>query len=661
MNWILAALTLWLTGGATALLSGSSSRWATRIGMTSAVSGAAAALVPALSVLLGGSSLDLYRPWSVPFGSFALGLDGLSAFFLVPALVLTSLGAIYGGEYLLSYRHARNLGVPWFLYNWMTAGIVMVFLSRNAILFLIGWEVMTLSAAFLVSFDDEKASVRAAGWIYLVATHIATAFLLVFFVVLGRESSSLDFAAFMNHPRTSFLSGLLFLLAVVSFGTKAGIMPFHVWLPEAHPAAPSHVSALMSGMIIKTGIYGLMRGLTFLGGFQEWWGWALIGAGLASALMGILFAMAQHDLKRLLAYSSVENIGIIFIGLGIGVLGSSRGSPVLATLGFCGALLHVLNHSMAKGMLFLNAGAVYHATGTRRLDHLGGLLKKMPWEGSLFLLGSVTLCALPPMNGFLSEFLIYLGVFRIQGVLGPEAMLPSLVLLAGLALVGGLAAVAFSKAFGATYLGQEKRALPENFHPPGWAMRVPMLILGAICLALMVGLPWIAGWTAPVVQLVSSLDSQAIHDQISMVQSYLRPLAVFSAFFSGLAGCLVFVRLGILKGRTSGVAGTWDCGYAQPSRKMQYTGSSYSQPLTGFFSILLQGRKSEERPGGFFPRSASQSTYFPDLSLEKIYRPFFAWIEGRLSRWRWIQHGRIQAYVLYISLTLLLLLTWKLG
>ena len=255
---------------------------------------------------------------------------------------------------------------------------------------------------------------------------------------------------------TQGLAGVLFLLAVIGFGTKAGFMPLHVWLPEAHPAAPSHVSAVMSGVMIKTGIYGLMRAFTFLGTPPLWWGWVLVAIGLTSGVLGVLFALAQHDLKRLLAYHSVENIGIIALGLGVGLLGMSTGSPVLIVLGFGGALLHVLNHALFKGLLFLGAGAVVHGTGTREIDQLGGLLKRMPWTAATFLVGAVAISGLPPLNGFVSEFLIYLGAFKGGISTGGPVAVPLLALIAGLALIGGLAVACFTKAFGIVFLGEPR-------------------------------------------------------------------------------------------------------------------------------------------------------------------------------------------------------------
>jgi len=289
---------------------------------------------------------------------------------------------------------------------------LLVVVARNGVLFLMSWELMSLASFFLVTLEDEKESVRRAGWIYLIAMHLGTAFLLAMFLLLGQNAASLDFERLSTAAAPS---GVFFLLAVIGFGTKAGFIPMHVWLPEAHPAAPSHVSAVMSGVMIKTGIYGLLRILTLLGPPAAWWGWTLVAIGIVSGILGVLYALAQHDLKRLLAYHSVENIGIIALGLGIGVLGISYSNPMMAALGFTGGLLHVVNHALFKSLLFLGAGSVLHATGTGELDRLGGLLKRMPVTGTTFLIGAVAISGLPPLNGFVSEFLIYLGVIAGLG------------------------------------------------------------------------------------------------------------------------------------------------------------------------------------------------------------------------------------------------------
>ncbi len=289
-------------------------------------------------------------------------------------------------------------------------------------------------------------------------------------------------------------------------------MPLHVWLPEAHPAAPSHVSALMSGVMIKTGIYGLMRAFTFLGTPPLWWGWGLVAIGLSSGVLGVLFALAQHDLKRLLAYHSVENIGIIALGLGVGLLGMSTGSAVLMVLGFGGALLHVLNHALFKGLLFLGAGAVVHGTGTREIDHLGGLLKRMPWTAAAFLIGAVAISGLPPLNGFLSEFLIFFGAFK-GGIStsGPVAV-PLLAVIAGLALIGGLAVACFTKAFGIVFLGEPRSEHVSRAHEVDWTMRLPMLMLAAACVGIGLFAPVMVGSLQTVLENVTAQRPEVVSD-----------------------------------------------------------------------------------------------------------------------------------------------------
>ena len=334
---------------------------------------------------------------------------------------------------------------------------------------------MSLASFFLVTFEYEKPMVRQAGWIYLIATHIGTAFLIVFFILLGRQAGSLDFDKVSAIP--SSLANIMFLLAVVGFGTKAGFMPFHVWLPYAHPAAPSHVSAVMSGVMIKTGIYGLVRALTLLGMPPAWWCWVLIGIGAVSGVLGVLFALAQHDLKRLLAYHSVENIGIITIGLGVGLLGINTNSPTLAILGFGGGLLHVINHAVFKGLLFLGAGSVLHSSETGHIDLLGGLIKRMPVTAFTFLIGSIAISGLPPLNGFISEFLIYLGIFK-NGISARFAsIIPALVVIGSLALIGGLALACFTKAFGVIFLGEPRSNHAKEAHEVGFCMKFSMVIL----------------------------------------------------------------------------------------------------------------------------------------------------------------------------------------
>ncbi|MBI1816648.1 MAG: hypothetical protein HYR72_16850 [Deltaproteobacteria bacterium] len=658
MLLLLGATVVLVASGAVALLTQRSPWRCNVIGASGAVAGCLLGLLPASRVLLGASSSSLRLSWEVPGGAFFVQLDALSAFFLIPILGLSALAAVYGSEYLWAYQQKKWLGPPWFFFNLLVASMVLVVIAHNGVLFLVAWEVMALASFFLVTFDDEAEEVRAAGWTYLVATHQGTAFLLAFFVLAGRASGSLDFDRLSATPAEA---SILFLLAVVGFGTKAGFVPFHVWLPEAHPAAPSHVSAVMSGVMIKTGIYGLMRMLTILGPPPVWWGWVLCGIGLSSGIFGVLFALAQNDLKRLLAYSSVENVGVIALGLGVGVLGLSSGDPTLTVLGFAGALLHVANHAAFKGLLFLGAGAVAHATGTREINRLGGLLKRMPWSGAAFLTGAVAICGLPPLNGFVSEWLIYLGAFHGAISPGRTPALPVLAVIGGLALIGGLAAACFTKAFGIVFLGTARTDLPARAHEPGLAMRVPMMTLAAGCALGGCLAPWVVGALAPVIQSATGLSAASVRGPLVAATTPLQSVVVVSLGLVALVALLTGVRRWLLSDRRVDEGPTWDCGYAQPSARMQYTASSFAQPLTDLFDLLLQTQRRVETPAGLFPRDASLITETPDVCTERLYQPVFAGIGRGLSSLRWLQHGRVHLYVLYIALTLLVLLIWKLG
>jgi formate hydrogenlyase subunit 3/multisubunit Na+/H+ antiporter MnhD subunit len=645
MATFLAAIIVLVASGMAALFAWQSERAATLLGAGGALLGCLTGLAAAIqSLVRGGESFRV--AWEVPYGSFYLTLDPLSGFFLLPLFGLSALGAMYGAEYLQRYQGKKRLGPPWFFYNLLVVGMAIVLTARNAVLFLVAWEVMTLASFFLVTLDNEREEVREAGWTYLVATHLGTAFLLALFVLLGGGNDSLDFDRFGRPSH----AGALFLLAVVGFGTKAGFMPLHVWLPEAHPAAPSHVSALMSGVMIKTGIYGLIRMITILGHPAPWWGWMLVAIGITSGVLGVLFALAQHDLKRLLAYHSVENIGIISLGLGIGVLGQSYGLPQLVAFGYAGALLHVVNHGIFKGLLFLGAGGVFHATGTRDIERLGGLFKKMPMTGLTFLVGAAAICGLPPLNGFVSEFLVFLGSYRAVISLGARGAAPAVAAILGLALIGGLAAACFTKAFGIAFLGEPRSSAVAPAHEPGFAMRIPMIVLAAACLAVGLLSPWIVGSMGSLIGFVLPMES-------------LAPLKAFVIAATAMLAAIVLLtilRRRLLRGRQIASSVTWDCGYAAPSPRMQYTAASFAQPLTDLFGVILRTRRHCAPPAGLFPSGGSLETETPDAARETLFRPAFTSVAWALSKLRWLQTGNAHLYVLYIALTLVALLGWKL-
>ncbi len=649
------AMVLLAGTGIGALLVGRwSARWAVALGGGGAVAACLAGLAAAIAALALRFQKTAVLPWNIPHGSFALGVDPLSAFFLVPMFLLSGLAAVYGIGYFRPWR-GRNPGRFWLSYNLLVASMALVLTARNGMLFLVAWEAMSLASFFLVVFDDEAAATREAGWIYLVATHIGTAFLLALFILLGCANGSQDFAAF---AAPGGATGLMFLLALVGFGTKAGLFPLHVWLPEAHPAAPSPVSAVMSGVMIKTGIYGIVRTLEILGSVPGWCAWLVLGIGTVSGVLGVLFALAQHDLKRLLAYSSVENIGIIAMGLGLGMLGLHYGSPGIAALGFAGGLLHVLNHAMFKGLLFLGAGAVVHATGTRGIEALGGLLKRMPWTGAAFLAGSVAICGLPPFNGFAGEFLIYAGSFK--AILGAGALaLGGVTVLVALALIGGLATACFTRAFGIVFLGESRSPVAKAAHEVDATMRGPMLILAVLCLVIGLAAGTVVRFMEPAVGMLSG--SSVAEGGGGSVQ-WIFPMALSSVLLLLImaAGALVFFRRSCLAGRPMRETVTWDCGYAAPAASMQYTATGFAQPLTNAAARILRSRVEFHPPKGIFPSTASFHAETPDIARESLFDPMFRKTAAWLGRLYWLQQGRVHFYILYIVVALMVLLGWAL-
>jgi formate hydrogenlyase subunit 3/multisubunit Na+/H+ antiporter MnhD subunit len=409
------------------------------------------------------------------------------------------------------------------------------------------------------------------------------------------------------------------------------------------------------------GIYGLLRALSFLDSPPAWWGLLLISVGLSSAIFGVLSALAQHDLKRLLAYSSVENIGIIALGIGVGLVGVSQGSTPVALLGFAGALLHVLNHALFKGLLFLGAGAVRQATGELGMDRLGGLLKRMPITGGTFLVGAAAISGLPPLNGFVSEFLILLGAFQQMAGPGVFGAVPLIAVVVGLGLIGGLAVACFTKAFGVVFLGTPRRELARPAQEVGPGMWVPMLVLAALCVASGVLPSLVVRLLGPAVGQLSGLSPGAVAAELGPAMQPLISVTLVALIVIGVAAALAVLRAVLLARRVVRREVTWDCGYELPSPRMQYTATSYVQPLQYLFRHLLRTRQWLCAPVGHFPRRASFRSETADLFTDNLYRPFLALVGWSSSRMLWLQQGRIQLYLLYIFVALILVLVWGLG
>jgi hydrogenase-4 component B len=596
----------------------------------------------------GGDSVTL--PWSVPGGELALRLDPLSAVFLLPVLLVVACGAVYGLGYWPQREHPDNGRKFRLFFGLIGSALIIVLTARNAVLFLLAWEVMALSSYFLITTEGEKIEARRAGFIYLVATHTGTLALFAMFALLEQLSGAFTFPAAQSLAAGG--GGAIFLLGLFGFGLKAGLMPLHIWLPGAHAAAPSHASALLSGVMIKTGIYGLVRLTSFFAYLPPWWGWSILLLGAVSGIFGVAFALAQHDIKRLLAYHSVENIGIIALGLGIALLGRSFELPALTLLGIAGALLHVINHGLFKSLLFLSAGSVIHATGSREIDHYGGLLKRQPWTGIFFLGGAVAISGLPPFNGFISEWLIYLGAFN---AFTGESLTVHLAVLAvpALALIGGLALACFVKVFGIAFLGEPRSAEAARAHEAPLSMRLAMLPLLACCV--WIGL--LPMTVAPLLQQ-AALDWSGRTGEASLTAP-LAPLAWVGGMGWGLILAVVLVGLWLQR-RARGApntGSTWGCGYALPGPRMQYTASSFADFLVGLFHFGLRTERRGGEVTDVFPAPGHFHSNTPDSVLDRLLYPGcrgvargFTWLRAR------VQNGLVAVYLLYVAMTLFVLL-----
>jgi len=614
--------------------------------------GAAAGLAASGRLLLLNDRVEtIEMAWQLPFGEMLFRLDHLSAFFLVPVLVVAVCVSLYTCGYCSTVPDNRGESRLTFYLGLIISAIILLLLSASGITLLIFWEIMALMNYLAMSLEHGRPEVREAGLQYLVASHITTLLMIVLFSLIAQQGGQSFPTGGSLAPGTP-AAAAIFLTALVAFGMKAGIMPLHTWLPTAHANAPSHISAVMSGIVIKMGIYGLLRTISFFNTPPLWWGILLLCLGIVSAVVGVLFAIGQHDLKRLLAYHSIENIGIIIMGMGVALTGLATGSKILFVLGMAGALLHVLNHALFKSLLFLGAGAVIHIAGTRDLDRMGGLARALPLTSLAFLTGAVAICGLPPLNGFVSELLIYLGIFKGFG--GASGAAAAFLGMAAplLALTGGLALACFVKVYGGVFLGEPRSPLPVPHESP--AMTGAMAILAGLCI--LIGLlPFAA------VRLVEPVLAGIYPQQgasLPSIQSsaHLYGLSLAAAVLILLICLLAAWYLRQLKARPAGASGTWDCGYAAPTPSMQYTASSFAEMLVGIFGGILRPESHAPDIKGLFPGRSSFESHVPEVVLEKGILPFLAATDRRLAAIRRLQNGQLNHYILYIFAALIILL-----
>lgn len=619
------------------------------------VSGIAAAA----DVLAGAKPGPILAPGTVPGGAFLLDLDPLSAFFLLLICALAPAAALHGAGYLRRHAPDRGTRGASCLFCLLVASMIAVVAARHGILFLVAWETMTLASWALVASDHGRPDVRLAGRRYLIASQLAGACLVAFFAAGGGLAGGLAFSdlAAAAPGFAPAAAAPLLVLALLGFGTKAGLFPLHVWLPLAHPAAPSHVSALMSGVMIKMGIYGLLRAGLLFGPPPPALATVLILAGAVTAVYGIASALGQRDLKRALAGSSIENMGIAATGIGLAWLAGGLGHPGIAATAAAGVVLHLAGHLAMKGLLFLGAGNAAVAAHTRDLERLGGLLRRMPVTGTAFAAGAAGLAALPPFAGLAGEWLLLVSCFRAATAYPVDAAV--LVALAGLALVaaGGLAAASSARLVGIAFLGEPRSAAAGAATECGPSMLLPPVALAAASLALGLFPAEAAAAFAPAIAAVAGTPEAAAAEAGRLVA----PLAMVgraSALLAGAAAALLLLRARLPGLRAPAGPGTWGCGYARPSAKLQYTGSSFGRPLVGIFAALVKPRPAETRAAGVFPAEVRSATEVPDRVETGFYEPLFARIARWLSVVRRFQHGHTNKYVLQIVGALVAGLIW---
>ena len=635
--------------------------------MLAGTSGATSALV----FLLSGEEsfrLDLFSS-PIPFLSVDIAFDGLSAFFLLILSVLVFCISLYSVGYLSHYLGKRNIGAYQILYVLFILSMLLVFVAGNGILFFMAWEAMAIVSYFLVVFESEEQETRKAGLIYIVMTNVSAAFLLVALMLMYQYTGSFNLSQSAAEIPAG-VKNIMFVLFLIGFGTKGGIAPLHIWLPRAHPAAPGPISALMSGIMIKTAIYGLLRFvLDVLGAEIAWWGYVLLALGIFSAVMGVLYAFISKNIKRMLAHSSVENMGILFIGLGIVFISTATGAKEVGALALMATLLHCFFHAIYKGSLFLSAGSIHFATHTKNMEELGGLIKKMPVTAVLCLGGALSISAIVPFSGFVSEWLMYQSIFSslVLGHAGLNILL--IITAASLAMAAALSAGSMIKLYGISFLGRPRTIHAESAVEVPKVMNVAIGIL--VSFSLLFGL-----FPRAAVNLMNGvvvdLQGVSISDQLNgnlLLVSF--PLNVNENAISpalALALCLVVILLALLLLRgvggryTQRIYGTWDCGFKALTPKMQYSGRAFSKPIKIVFRIFIKSTRELKLVGDtlYHPESIEYNVK-TESTLEKyVYLPFIRGISMLSEKLKFmIQTGSVHAYLLYIFVAVLVLMLYN--
>jgi len=610
---------------------------------------AAITSIPAILALTQNTQAGMF-PMPHLLGNILVKVDSLSAWFILIINFTSINGVLYGSGYLKAYSHLKvNRELHWVFYILFHISMVWVCMFENGLAFLIAWELMSLSSLFLVIFEFQNKDTLKAGLNYMVQMHLSVVFLTLGFVWLFLSTGSFDFSSLAALPLTNH-SLWIFILLFVGFAIKAGFIPFHTWLPQAHPAAPSHVSGVMSGVIVKLGIYGIIRIITYLR-----YDWLLIGEiilslSVVTAIYGIANAAVIKDFKAMLAFCTIENIGIIGIGIGLGLIGIGNGNTTLIMIGFSAALLHTLNHSLFKSLLFFGAGSVYQQTHTRNMEKLGGLIKKMPVTAMFFLIGAMAIGGLPPFNGFVSEYMIYFGLFNgLSNITGISQITLMVLTIAGLAVVGGISLLTFTKAFGVIFLGNPRTELHHEPVETPFIMLLPQYLIVAVMLSVALVPQFYLFYTSKVVVSLFSFNTVINPDQFLQVSHNIATIGQVGMLFIGLLFGMFGLRWIILRKRDKVIYETWGCGYVAPVVKAQYTGSSFTRSFASLFSFMVKERKSYKKMAKpeLYPAERTFSTAYADLLEKYLIVPLARRTAFVLNYFEFIQNGQIQSYVLY--------------
>ena len=583
------------------------------------------------------------------FGDVLVRVDELSAWFLLIINFTCLTGVFFGSGYLkTSDSSPKKLNLHWMLFVLFQLSMLWVCMIQHGLVFLIIWEVMSLSSVLLVIFDNNNPKIIKAGISYLVQMHISIVFLTIGFIWLYFQTGSFSFDAFTVYFGSNSNIGL-FLVLFIGFGLKAGFIPLHSGLLQGDPAAPSHIAGIMSGVLVKLGIYGIFRVASYLRSDYLLLGEIILTVSVATGLFGILNAAVHRNLKKMLAYCTIENIGTIGIGIGIGLIGLGNNTPVLYYLGFGGALMHVLNHSLFKSLLFFSSGSVAQQTQTSDMEKLGGLIKKMPRTGLVFLIAAIGICGLPPFNGFISEFLIYSGLIEGVKIHDTNEMILFSVSLAGLSVIGGLSILTFTKSFGTVFLGNARKQLPVEPHEVSLQMLVPQYAI----IALMISVAIFPAFYLQVIgNVIMSLTKGVIIPQPAGFTNYLsilQNISNYSILFICIVGIFWGIRYKLLSTRSKVIQPTWGCAYAAPTSKIQYTGKSFSKTLSKMFNFIVIERKqyTELKAGEIFPEERKHASHYHDFFEFRFIHVITNQLIYAANYFKFIQNGRIQSYVLY--------------